>query len=332
MKKVFKAILWIVLGIILIIVALTGYVQLASKKTFNAPYPDIQASTDPAVIERGKYLAYGPSHCAVCHVSSDKVMAVENGLEMPLMGGWEEEFPGFGVFRGPNLTPDPETGIGNLTDKEIARAIRYGVKHDGSMLAPFMEFQGMSDEDLTAVVSFLRSQEPVSHKVEPSELSLVAKALVAFGLLKPKGPIVNPPVSVIPDTTAAYGGYLANHLGNCRGCHITMDDKGNQTSPDFSGGGVFPPGAFSKGYAFISPNLTPHKSTGVMAEWTEKAFIDRFRGGRVHEGSPMPWGLYSHMHEGDLKALYRYLASLEPVENSVPKTVFSPGEKFPPEF
>jgi len=329
MRKLLKILLWAVLGLVILIVALFGYVQTSYNKTFDAPYPEIKASIDPVMIERGKYLAYGPSHCAICHVPSDKAMAVDNGLEMPLSGGWEEEFPGFGTFRAPNLTPDPETGIGNITDGELARAIRYGVKHDGTFLPPFMEFQGMSDEDLTAVISFLRSQEPVKNKVEPSDLSFLAKALVTFGLLKPKGPASTPPASVAIDSTVAYGSYLANSLGNCNGCHVKIDETGNKAGPDFSGGGIFPPSGFSKGYAFISPNLTPHKPTGVISEWTEGAFIDRFRGGRLYEGSPMPWGLFSRMHETDLKALYRYLHSLEPVENKVPQTVFAPGEKLP---
>jgi hypothetical protein len=169
----------------------------------------------------------------------------------------------------------------------------------------------------------------VKHKVEPSELGFVAKALVTFGMLKPKGPASKPPVFLTEDSTAAYGKYLANNIGNCRGCHIAMDEQANQLNEDFAGGGVFLPNAFSKGYAFVSPNLTPHKGTGRIAEWSEQQFIDRFRGGRLYDGSPMPWGLYSRMSETDLKALYRYLHSLEPVEYNVEKTVYEPGEKLP---
>jgi hypothetical protein len=329
MKKSFKILMWSVLALVLVIVVLIGYVQLSWNKSFDAPFPAIKASADPVLIERGRYLAFGPSHCAVCHVPMDKVIEVDNGLKIPLSGGWEENFPGFGTFRAPNLTPDPETGIGNLTDEQLARAIRHGVKSDGSLLAPFMEFQGMSDEDLIAVISFLRSQEPVKHKVEPSELEFIAKAFVAFGMLKPEGPKNTPPRSLIRDSTVVYGKYLANNVGNCRGCHIKMDNHGNQVGADFAGGGFFPPSAFSEGFAFASPNLTPDKTTGAITDWSEQAFIERFRGGRLYEGSPMPWGLYSLMDEIDLKALYRYLHSLEPVKNYVEKTVYAPGEKLP---
>lgn len=329
MKKLLKVLFWLAAVVIAVIIVFFGYVQLSWKKTYDAPYPALAATSDPATIARGKYPAYGAAHCAGCHVPMDKVMDIENGMELPFSGGWEESIPGLGTFRAPNLTPDPETGIGNMSDAELARAIRYSVKHDGTFLPPFMLFQGMSDEDLTAIISFLRTQEPVYNKVEPSEYTFLAKALLTFGMLKPQGPVSTPPVTVPMDTTAVYGQYIARDLGNCLGCHITRDEKGLQASPDFAGGGLFPPNAHSRGYAFISPNLTPHPTTGIMASWTERMFIDRFRGGRLHEGSPMPWGFYSRLEESDLKALYRYLHSLEPVENAVPQIVFAPGEELP---
>lgn len=321
--------MWIGIVLILAVVSIIAYVQLGWNKSFEAPYPEIVASSDPVVIERGKYLAYGPSHCASCHVPMDKIMAVDNGLQIPLSGGWEETFPGFGTFRAPNITPDLETGIGKLSDAELARTIRYSVKSDGHFLGPFMEFQGMSDEDLTAVISFLRSQDPVEHKVEPTEYGFVAKALIAFGLLKPISPKTTPPKSVPKDSSAAYGRYIANNLGNCRGCHVAINNQGKQVGVDFSGGGVFLPNALSEGFAYVSPNLTPSKATGVIAEWDEEMFVDRFKGGRLHKGSPMPWGMYSRMDETDLKALYQYLHSLGPVENKIEKTVYLPGEKLP---
>jgi mono/diheme cytochrome c family protein len=329
MRKFFKILLWLVIALALVIVVIVGYIQLNWNKTFEAPYPDIKSSTDPVMIERGKYLAFGWSHCAACHVPADKVRDIDNGLQMPLIGGWDESIAGFGTFRAPNLTPDAETGIGDMTDAELARAIRYCVKHNGKILPPFMVFQGLSDEDLTAVISFLRSQEPVNNKVKPSDYGFVAKAVIAFGLLKPQGPKNIPPVAVRQDTTIEYGKYLANNVGNCLGCHVRIDATGKQVNPDFAGGGVFPPTAFSKGYGFVSPNLTPHKTTGAIADWSEQAFIDRFKGGRLYDGSPMPWGMFSRMNDIDFKALYRYLHSLEPVEFKVEKTVYSPGEEMP---
>jgi mono/diheme cytochrome c family protein len=260
----------------------------------------------------------------------DKFQEVENGAQPPLMGGWGLEIEGFGKFYAPNLTPDMETGIGKRTDEELARSMRHSVAHDGSFMMPFMPFQEMSDEDLTAVISFLRSQEPVKNEVPRSEYAFMGKAVLAFGLLKPVGPKQTPPKSIAIDSTIEYGKYLANNVGNCLFCHTSFDQKtGKQTGQDFAGGGLFMPDNLSEGFGFVSPNITPDKSTGVMANWTEEHFIARFRAGRVHQGSPMPWGAYSRLNEMDLKALYRYLKSLEPVENKVEQTVYTPDEKIP---
>jgi mono/diheme cytochrome c family protein len=330
MKKFLKVLKWtgIVLGVL--IIALVAFVQLTWNKKLTAPYPQIVASTDSAVIARGRYLAYGPAHCASCHMPVENFMEIEKGAQLPLIGGWGLEISGFGTFTAPNLTPDIETGIGNRTDEELARSLRHSVGYDGRFLMPFMPFQEMSDEDLTAVLSFLRSQDPVKHEVTPSRYGFMGKAIIALGLIKPEGPKSTPPQSVAIDSTIEYGKYLANSVGNCRFCHTEFDmNTGKQTGPDFAGGGLFPPDNLSGGYAFISPNITPDASTGVFADWSEEAFVARFRAGRVHQGSPMPWGSFSRMNEVDLKALYRYLHSLEPKEYKVDKTVFAPGEKMP---
>lgn len=326
MKKLFRIVVWTGIAVLLLIAGFYTLVQIIWDREIDAPYPEIHASTDPAVLARGEYLVYGPSHCAVCHVPMDRMLEVDNGLRLPLTGGFEEVIPGFGIIRAPNLTPDEETGIGKLSDGEIARSMRHMVSSDGRPLFPFMEFQEMSDDDLTAIISFLRSQEPVRNHVKPSEYTFMGKALLAFGLFKPKGPDVIPPVSVAPDATIAYGKYLANDVAGCRSCHTIMDNKGNPAGPDFSGGFVFYPTEGSKGYAFVSPNITPHETSGVMAHWTEEVFVNRFRAGRAFEHSHMPWGSYSRMTDDDLKAIYRYLQSLDPVDNKVTKTVYFPGE------
>lgn len=129
-----------------------------------------------------------------------------------------------------------------------------------------------------------------------------------------------------PDSSILYGKYLAESVANCRGCHTARDmTTGEYTGPFYAGGMVFEPGPDTKGWKFITPNLTKDNSTGVMADWTEEQFIKRFRMGRVNPGSPMPWGTFAKFEDTDLKALYRYLRSLEAVENA------ESGKNFPPE-
>lgn len=326
MKKVLGIIALSLVGIVVIFVL---YVNLAWNKTYDAPYPEITVSTDSTVIEHGKHLVYGAAHCASCHVPADKQADVEAGKKVPLSGGWQLHIPP-GTLKAPNLTPHPINGIGRLSDGEIARTMRNAVGSDGRVIFPLMPFQNMSDEDVSAIISFLRSQEPVDHKVERSEYSFLGKALLTFGMIKPEGPTDTPPVSVTKDSTIEYGKYLANSVANCAGCHTNRDlMTGAFVGERFAGGMNMPPEEASGGYGFITPNLTPHAETGVIAKWSEDTFVKRFQAGRVVATSPMPWGSFSTMDEVELKALYRYLNSLEPVENSIPKTVFGPGEAIP---
>ena len=98
-----------------------------------------------------------------------------------------------GKFYARNLTPDAETGLGNCTDRAIARALRLGVGHDGRALLPFMEMQGLADDDLLAVVSYLRSQAPVRNAVPAHQFTLLGKVVKATVLAKPVGPATPPP-------------------------------------------------------------------------------------------------------------------------------------------
>ena len=324
-----KTILYI-LGILACLILLfTIFVLATWAKKYNPPYPDIKASTDSAVIARGKYLAFGPAHCADCHGDMSKNDELKKGEIIPLSGGFELPIDP-GIFRPRNLTPDKETGIGKLTDGEIARVMRHSVGADGRVIVPFMPFQNMSDEDLTAVISFLRSQPPVKHEVKPSEYNFLGKSILALGLIKPEGPNGTPPKSVKIDTTIEYGSYIAKSVANCVGCHTNRDMKtGKFIGEPFAGGFLMPADALSKGYSFITPNLTPDKETSRLKDWNEQAFVNRFRLGRVHATSPMPWDAFSRLNEVEIRAVYRFLNSIPPIKNLVEKTVFAPGEPLP---
>jgi mono/diheme cytochrome c family protein len=296
-------------GLGLVLVALGVTTALRQHRKFAAPYPAIQASRDPAVIERGRYLAYGAAHCASCHGASD------SGANAPrtapvLAGGHEFALP-VGVFRAPNITPDRETGTGRYSDPELARMLRYGVRPNGEAMLPFMPFQNLSDEDLTALISFLRSQEPVRHEVAPHDPNLLGRVVKAF-MLAPRGPSAPPPAQVAREVTPAYGRYLAHSVANCVGCHTKMDMRtGELVGPALAGGGEHP-STLDPSQHFITPNLTPDARWGWLGGWSEDAFVARFRAGRIRAGSPMPWEAFANISENDARALYRYLQTLPP--------------------
>jgi len=313
MKRVKKILKWTgitLLGLILIFVVLVFALQ---HKKFNAPYPAIHAVNDSAVIERGKYLVFGPAHCSGCHSPAANQAKINNGEILPLIGGFEFNLP-IGKIYTPNITPDKETGIGNLADSVIARSLRYGVGRDGRALFDFMPFHNLSDEDLTAVISYIRSQPPVSNKIPATRMNFIGKAVKAF-LLKPVGPDGEVAKAVAADTTAVYGKYLANYISNCRGCHTNRSlMTGAYTGPDFAGGLKFE-SAIEKGAYCVTPNITPDKETGIMTTWTVDQFINRFRQKKVIAISEMPWDQFRNMKDDDLKAIYYYLKTLPPVKN-----------------
>lgn len=117
-------------------------------------------------IERGKYLVTIGS-CNDCHTPGGLMGKPDMKRDL---GGSDVGFaiPGMGVFVGPNLTPDKETGLGKWTTKQIVTALTTGKRPDGRMLAPIMPYEAFSHlthADALAIVTYLKSLPPVSHKV-----------------------------------------------------------------------------------------------------------------------------------------------------------------------
>ena len=325
MKTLKKILLWGGISLLAIVVILIATVQLTWKKKFDAPYPDIKASTDSAVIARGEYIVYGPGHCAECHISQDDYEKVVKGERVPLAGGFTFKLP-FGNCYTKNITPDKVNGIGKYSDGEIARVLRYGVKPDGTALIDFMPFYNASDDDLTAIISYIRTLPSSDRKVPANEWNFMGKAMLAF-LIKPVGPNGTPPKTVKPDTTAEYGKYLANSISNCRGCHTNRDLKtGAFVGPEYGGGFKMESATMEAGVFCVTPNITTDKDFGRLANWSQQQFIDRFRAGKLIAESPMPWGPFKNFSDNDLKAIYAFLTTMEPVHNDPGPVIVKEGK------
>jgi mono/diheme cytochrome c family protein len=123
-------------------------------------------SAQQSQVERGKYLVTLGS-CTDCHTPGFFFGKPDMAR---YLGGSEVgfEIPGLGVFHGPNLTPDGETGIGNWTVAQIVTAIQTGKRADGRELAPIMPWRALANltkDDATAIAVFLKSIPPVKNKV-----------------------------------------------------------------------------------------------------------------------------------------------------------------------
>lgn len=274
------------------------------------------------VVERGEYLAHRVAVCMDCHSKRDFTKfsfppapgTLGIGASFPF--GKAEGIPG--EIWAPNITPKR---LAEWTDDEIARAIASGVNKQGDTLFPIMPYHNysrMAKDDLYSIIAYIRTLPSSDSTVPPRKLDMPLSAL-------PPLPEFAPDKNVRPDPfdKVKYGQYLAT-IASCGDCHNPMNKDG---SPDFSkafsGGFVFDAGAFKVAVA----NITPDTATGI-GSWTEDAFVTKFRTNSSDEvvnkdhgkqNTMMPWAMYGKMKEEDLRAIYAFLRTVQPISNKVEK-------------
>jgi mono/diheme cytochrome c family protein len=289
----------------------------------------------PEVVARGSYLVNQVSMCGVCH--TPRVGGNWLGGERSdayLAGGslFDDRESGFKVV-APNITPDRETGVGAWTDDQVARATRDGIRHDDSLLMPPMPFTGygvMSDEDVRAVVAYLRTVPPVKNRVDREQRKFPFMMRVAAKM----GAIHHAPAQGVkaPPATEkkAYGAYL-NKIGLCWECH-SLGKRGPTDDEDqlMSGSRMaFAEPEYGKIYA---RNLTPDAETG-LGKYTAEQIKQALKTGRRLDGKVMapPMSLLiphlSTWSEADLDALLTYLKSIKAIKYSVPERMLTPASK-----
>ena len=276
------------------------------------------------IVERGRYLAHTVSSCMDCHSQRDFSQfsgPVKEGTEG--MGGFElnEKFGVPGVVYTRNITPDTVNGIGKWTDDEIARAITRGISRNGDTLFPIMpyyHFNQMSKYDIYSIIAFLRTLKPSNNKVLARNLHIPLSA--AYPPLQSASLDSN----IKPDVSdmVKYGGYMVNAAA-CMDCHTPMDKGQFVMTKLFAGGYLFDMGPFKVN----SANITPDSLTGI-GKWTEEMFLDKFKNYRdpaTYRSNPgknntiMPWSIYAHLDDFDIKAIYRFLRTLPALNNQVTK-------------
>lgn len=316
MKRFLKILLFVVLGIVAIGVAGAAYINSKGIPTYEVQKPDYTVRPDSAKIARGKNLT--SMLCAGCHL---------NEKTGKLTGRKMEDAPEFGVLYSQNITHDKEYGIGNWTDGEILFLLRTGILPNGRYAPPYMaKLPYMSDYDIESVISFLRSDDPMVQAAavpdKPCEPSFLTKALcnVAFKPLPfPEKPIAN------PDTTKAkvWGQYLVYNL-DCWTCHSPAFEKLNVMEPHktegfLSGGNQ---SIIDKdGNQILSLNITPDKETGI-GNWTEEEFVKAVRFGIVKDQHALRYPMvpYTRLSDSEVKAIYAYLQTVEPLNNKVERS------------
>jgi len=278
----------------------TGLFGVLSLLSVLAPGFSVQAET---LLERGKYLMDAVVACGNCHTPQGQTGPVP-GQEFA--GQLVLEIDGVMTAWAPNITPDPEAGIGSWTDGQLVKAIREGVRPDGSVIAPIMPvelYRALSDRDAQALVAYLRQVRPIANAVPRSEFHI------------PLPPDYGPPLGPIEDVPAsdplAYGAYLVS-IAHCMECHTPMTDKGIRDFDNRMGAGGFEiPGPWG---VSVSSNITPH-ADGIAA-YSDVEIKRMISTGIRPDGSrmapPMAYAYYAKILPGDLDAIVAFLRQLPP--------------------
>lgn len=262
---------------------------LAQGDATETPEPPDPASEDP--IERGRYLVRVAYTCVGCHGDETHV---ENALGAVLSGGGEYAGP-WGLVYAANLTQ-----LGAWTDEEIETAIRTGVDPEGRILLPPMSYElyhSMTDDDMTAIIAYLRTLEPVENEIPEPQLPEGVDDASAVRTPPELDPDAEFPVPEDFDDPAVYGHYLAR-MASCLHCHGTVNEFG---VPDPDG---LPAG-------FIGPSLMPEALEG----WTDADLFTLLREGvNPHQDNRpiqvMPTYSYQYLSDDDINALIAWMRSL----------------------
>jgi mono/diheme cytochrome c family protein len=252
-------------------------------------------------LERGAYLVKTIGACGNCHTPKGPGGVPVADKEMA--GGFKFDEPPFTAYAS-NITPDPETGIGKWTDQQIIDAIRVGKRPDGSTIGPPMPvelYREIAEDDVKAMVVYLRSLKPIVNRVE--------KSVYRIALPPSYGPVTT--AQTMPRTEkVAYGAYLTGPVGHCTECHSTPNARGQADLHNMLGGG----GRTFKGPwgEVVASNITPTNLKNWSDEAIKKAITDGDRPNGIKIKGPMAIGFYKGISEADLDAMVAYIRTLLP--------------------
>lgn len=270
------------------------------------------ANSTRSEVEQGEYIFHA-SGCFSCHTDVDNdgpALAGRRALQTPL-----------GTFYSPNITPDPEHGIGSWSDEDFIRALREGVAPDGSHYYPafpYTSYTKMRREDMLALKAYLFSREPVARPNRPHDLPWYLSFRPTLWFWKQlyfdegelEEVVDRPP-------TWNRGAYLVLALSHCAECHSPRNRLGAiESEMRFAGTAEGPGGG-------AVPNITPDVETGIGG-WPRGDIAYYLQTGADPDGDyaggdmaeVIDAGL-SHLDRSDLEAIAVYLRSLAPVAHAV---------------
>lgn len=278
--------------VLLLAAGIVGFSTRALARTYDVPDSPIDVVADDSALARGRHIATAISGCAECH-SPD------------LSGSVMIDDPAMGRIVASNLTTGRGGVLARYTDAQLERAIRNGVGADGRplLIMPAQDFQHMSDDDVAALIAYLRSLPPVDKEHPERRLGPIGRVLVlTVPEIMPASVVDHARASrsaPAPAVSVEYGAYLGDIAG-CTGCH----------RPTLAGGPI--PGGPPD--APPAANITP----AGIGDWSEADFIRALREGTRKDGTKinpaMPWVFYRNMTDDELKAIWMFLQSVPAAE------------------
>jgi alcohol dehydrogenase (quinone), cytochrome c subunit len=255
---------------------------------------------------KGEYLARA-GDCVACH-SAPGGKAFAGGLRMGTP---------MGVIYSTNITPDPDTGIGNYSLQEFDRALRSGIAKDGHRLYPAMPYPSyakINDDDVQALYTFfIKEVPPVKQQNKPNEIPWYLNQrwplAIWDALFSPKAGYV---ASQEHDPTWNRGAYLVEGLGHCGACHTprgwVFQEKALDSSTD----------SYLQGAdldAWYAPNLRGDVRT-ALGEWSEDDIAAFLKSG--HNAKGVVFGSMldvvnnstPYLADADIRAMANFLKSL----------------------
>ena len=267
-----------------------------------------------AEVARGKYLFGATGGCGCHTVPKGQINA----------GGRRYDGP-FGTVYSSNITPDKQTGIGSWTDDQIMTAIRSGRRPNGERLLPvhpFPVFNGMAEEDLKAVVAYLRTTPAVNKANQPKKIAVpLFESVFLPAWLAAFAPRETPPPKA-PGSGVARGEYLVKAVGHCGECHTP------RTMTMASDNSRFLAGTAKGPEDQAMPNITPDPDTGI-GKWSDGELFEVLKSGMEPDGDFVGSSMgevidgtlagYKDLSKADRVAIAQYLKSIPPVRNKIGK-------------
>lgn len=219
--------------------------------------------TESGDVARGRTVFYAGG-CASCHSAP----AAEGEAKLSLGGGRAFASP-FGTFYAPNISPDPEFGIGNWSSRDLANAMIKGVSPDGKHYYPAFPYTSYSRVSITDIVdlhAFINTLPSVATANQKHNLPLPFRIRRALGLWKLLY-LNDDPISDKENR----GRYLVEGLGHCAECHTPRSVFGGLQTDSWMAGAPLPEG---KGRV---PNITPH-ADGI-GRWSVSDMVEYFESG-----------------------------------------------------